>query len=179
MSIIRISSTKPWCFSFCVVTINVKVSCLTFDGWEWPFSRHNIARAVLLGQQNIFMSPVLNRKKCKGRSEFFFILFKKKWCWPLLTGSVRKPETWIIFSGLFGGSIRHWYEARGYEAEALLDHEAEAEALTFWNHEAEAKAEAFVFFKPRSWSRSLGPIFYLRTPSKDAKLHVHLPSYLR
>ncbi len=58
---------------------------------------------------------------------------------------------------------RHGYEAWGYEAEAKpklwLDHEAEAEALTFWNHEAEAEAEALPFLNHEAEAESEAQVF--------------------
>ena len=56
---------------------------------------------------------------------------------------------------------RHGYEARGHEVEAklLMNHEAEAEALTFWKHEAEAEAEALTFLKHEAEAEAEAPMF--------------------
>ncbi len=58
---------------------------------------------------------------------------------------------------------RHGCKAWGYKAEVKpklwLDHEAEAKALTFWNHEAEAEAKALPFLNHKAEAEFEAQVF--------------------
>ncbi len=67
---------------------------------------------------------------------------------------------------------RHGYEARGHEAEAFTNHEAES--LNFSEHEAEAEVEALTFLKHEAEAKTEAQMLsdYLEAFMKPF-FHVH------